>query len=438
MKNTKNFISYISLFILIVLILIPAFILYTKFYIGDFFNSPTMTMWHLGKLTGLIGLSTFAFTLFLSSRFVWLDKLFYGLPKVINIHRWLGVISFTLILLHPLLLAFRLLPVSPQAPLSIFVIWSEAAYVFGYISILIFMVLIIMTFFWRLNYEKLKSLHSLLAVPLMLGGVHGILIDSDIKNIPGLAIYYIVIISISTLLYLARLFLVNYGIKAQKFTIEKIDQASKNTWQISLKPNKKNIPCQAGQFVFVSFPDIKKNEEHPFSIASIENDGRITIITKSLGDYTAKMANLKIGNLAMVDGAYGRFGDNADKNCHQIWIAGGIGITPFISMAKNFAEDQKSQGQVDLFYITASENDLVGLNILQELATNCPRFKLNTYISDKEGRFDIGKLKYFVGSIDNCHFYICGPQGMMKYFVNTLKKNNIPNKNINIEAFQLL
>ncbi len=438
MINKKILKSYISLLVLIALILAPAFIVYKNIANNNFFYSWSTALWHLGKISGLIGLSAFAFALFLSSRFIWLDKLFYGLPKVINIHRWLGTISFTLIILHPLFLAFRLLPISTQTPLSIFLIWSEAAYVFGYISILMFMILIIMTFFWRLNYEKLKSLHSLLAVPLMLGGAHGILIDSDIKNIPILGIYYIILISTSTLLYLFRLFLIHYGIKAHTFIVEQISEASQNTWQIILKPKQKIINCQAGQFVFVSFPDIKKNEEHPFSIANISQDGQLTIIAKNLGDYTAKLSSLKNGSLAQVDGAYGRFGDNADKNGHQVWIAGGIGITPFIGMAKAFASDQKANGQVDLFYVAASENDLAGLDALKEVANNCSRFKLNTYISDKEGRFDIGKLKYFVENIETCHFYICGPAGMIKYFVTNLKKSKIPAKNINIEAFQLL
>lgn len=438
MKNYKNLLSYISLLVVILLIVLPAFILYQNLPISSFTDSGVSALSHLGKLSGLLGLAAFACTLLLSARFIWLDKLFYGLPKVINIHRYLGVISFTLIILHPLFLAARLLPISAQAPMSIFLLWSDAAFTFGYIAILLFMALIVMTFFWRLNYEKLKSLHSLLAVPLMLGGVHSILIDSDVKATPILAWYYIILISVSTLLYLTRLLLISLGIKTSKFTVSKVYDASPNTHGIVLTPNKKKINCQAGQFIFVSFPGIKKGEEHPFSVASSDDQGNLTIITKSLGDYTAKMSDIKIGDLALVDGAYGSFGDNQDKNCHQVWIAGGIGVTPFLSMTQALVKNPQNQGQVDLFYIVNSESDLVGLDILKQTASSYPRFKLNTYIADKEGRFDLGKLKYFIGNIEACHFYICGPAGMMKYFVNALKKSQIPNNHINIEAFRLL
>jgi len=258
MINKKVIKSYISLFVLVLLIVVPVFILYNNVPFSRAFAPWSVLFTTLGKLSALVGLATFSFSLFLSSRFVWLDKLFYGLPKVINIHRYLGVISFTLIILHPLFLAFRLLPVSNQAPLSIFLYWSQPAYVFGYIAILIFMFLVVMTFFWRLRYERLKSLHSLLAVPLMIGGIHTLLIDSDVKRIVALAWYYVILISISVMLYLVRLFLIEFKIKARPFLVDSVSKPSKDTIKIILKPLRKKIDCQLGQFVFVSFPDIKK------------------------------------------------------------------------------------------------------------------------------------------------------------------------------------
>jgi len=438
MPNAKVIKSYISLFWLIVFIILPAFVLFANIPLSNFWYSWPAFFLNLGKLSGLIGLSAFAFALILSSRFVWLDKFFYGLPKVINIHRWLGTISFSLIILHPLFLAVRLLPLSSSAPWQIFLNWNDTAYLFGYVSLLLFMFLVLMTFFWRLRYEKLKSLHSLLAVPLMLGGGHALLIESDVKAIPFLAGYYIGLITISLLAYLLRLFLVSRGLKGKSFIVESLEKLNPDIFKIVLVPKKKIIHCQAGQFVFVSFPEIKSGEEHPFSIALAEPNGRLTIIAKALGDYTAKLSTLKAGSLAMLDGPYGCFGDNMDNNCHQVWIAGGIGITPFIGLAKSFSADQNAQGQVDLFYVVSSENDLTALDIFRQAQADCPRFKLSPYVSGKEGRFNMGKLKYFIEDLNTCHFYICGPQAMIKYFVEESKKAKVPNSQISIEAFKLL
>ncbi|MBU1203042.1 ferric reductase-like transmembrane domain-containing protein [Patescibacteria group bacterium] len=430
--------SYFSLLVLGLLILMPVFILYSNVPFNKVFWPWTVLFTSLGKLTGLIGLSTFAFALLLSARFVWLDKIFNGLPKVLNIHRYLGTISFTFIILHPLFLAFRLLPVSNQASLGIFLYWTEAAYIFGYTAMLIFMFLIVMTFFWRMRYERLKSLHSLLAVPLMIGGVHALLIDSDVKRISGLAWYYIILITISVLAYLLRLFLIEYKIKARPFVVESVEAPTKNTIKVLLKPSKKVLACEPGQFIFVSFDDIDKKEEHPFSIASILPDGRLAIIAKELGDYTSKMSKLKLGSRAMVDGPYGTFGQNADKSRRQVWIAGGIGITPFISMAKDFTSCPDEKGQVDLFYVVASPDDLVDADYLAQIQSNCPNFKITTHVSGQEGRFDVDKLKSFIRDFNSCDFFICGPTNMIEYFVNSLRKESVPKKSINIEAFRLL
>jgi predicted ferric reductase len=300
------------------------------------------------------------------------------------------------------------------------------------------MALIVMTFFWRMRYERLKSLHSLLAVPLMIGGIHSLLIDSDVKRMPILAWYYILLISISVLLYLVRLFLVDYTIKSRRFVVSKVEQLGTNMVSITLQPNKKFIDIQAGQFLFVSFPDIKKGEEHPFSVAAIHPDHSLTIMAKNLGDYTAQMLSLKVGSSAIIDGPYGSFGDNLDLNCHQVWLAGGIGVTPFISLAQSLGTVKKGIGIVDLFYIVASEKDLVAMDIFQQTQVNYPQFRLNIYASDQEGRFNLEKLGKFVSDIGACHFYICGPAGMMKSLTSALRKAGVSKKNINLEAFQML
>lgn len=435
-KNTLK--SYISLLILLLITVVPVFVFYQEISFSNSFAPWPVLFSTLGKLTGLLGLAIFALALLLSSRFVWLDKLFYGLPKVINLHRWFGTLSFTLIIFHPLFLAARLLPVSSQLAFGLFTNWTEAAMVFGYVSLLLFMALIVMTFFWRMRYERLKSLHSLLAVPLMLGGVHSLLIESDVKRSPILAAYYILLISTSVIFYLGRLFLVSRGIKAKPFVVSKVEQLNASIVGLTLKPVKKMIHAKAGQFIFVSFPDIKKGEEHPFSVAQIHPDNSLSIIAKNLGDHTAQWAKLKVGSTTMVDGPFGSFGDSLNLSCHQVWIAGGIGVTPFMSLARSLPDKNNITGVVDLFYIVNSEKDLVGLDAFKKLALDNPQFKLNVYTADNNGRFDIEKLKKFISDLNACHFYICGPAGMMKYFVSALRQAGVPKKNINVEAFQML
>lgn len=415
----------LSLYILILLILLPVFILYA----GRPFD---ISFLNLGKITGLLGLACFGFGLLLASRFSWLDKIFAGLPRAINIHRWLGVFSFTFIILHPLFLASQFLDI------SLFLYWQNAAYIFGYVSLLVFMILVLITFFARMRYELLKSIHSLMAVPLMLGGMHALLIESDVKRSIWLSSYFIILTTISVIAYLARLYLVKYGLKAKNYLIEKIEYPSDQTVKISLKPVKQGLVCLPGQFIFISFPGIKEGEEHPFSITQTDPSGQIVIIAKVLGDFTQKMKDLKPGAKAVIDGPYGNFGQNISQNKRQIWIAGGIGITPFLSMARGFVDNKDSSGQVDLFYVVSQDTDLAEIDNLKSMSQACSRFCLTTHVSKNQGRFDIQKLKSGITDLSDCDFYICGPDGMVKSFVQNLKQLNISSQRINIEAFKLL
>ena len=91
-----------------------------------------------------------------------------------------------------------------------------------------------------------------------------------------------------------------------------------------------------GQFVFVDFhQDGISAETHPFSIASTPGQTTLEVVVRSLGDYTSRLMGLKPGAMARVEGPFGRFTYHRHRNRDQIWIAGGIGITPFMSMVQD-------------------------------------------------------------------------------------------------------
>ena len=109
---------------------------------------------------------------------------------------------------------------------------------------------------------------------------------------------------------------------------------------------------QSGQFAFVTFH--ADEGPHPFTIASCWNDdGRIRFVIKALGDYTRSLSKrLQVDDTVKVEGPYGRFNFESDAP-HQIWIGGGIGITPFIARMGDLARTKGGEA-VDLFHTTAA------------------------------------------------------------------------------------
>ena len=165
----------------------------------------------------------------------------------------------------------------------------------------------------------------------------------------------------------------------------------------------------AGQFAFVTFGD--GEGAHPFTISSAwKNDGLLSFQIKELGDYTARLPGiLKVGDGATVEGPYGCFRFESDKP-RQIWVAGGIGITPFIARLEEFAHvGSKADGAVDLFY-SAQKPDAAFVAQLRQLADGSG-VTLHLIDSARDGKLDAARLREAVPAWRDASLWFCGPAG---------------------------
>jgi len=94
------------------------------------------------------------------------------------------------------------------------------------------------------------------------------------------------------------------------------------------------VAFRLGQFVVLTFAGLAAGERHPFSMSSGGGEGELDVTVAS-GDYTARLVDsLGPGDAARVLDPFGGF-DYRDGGQRQIWIAGGIGVTPFISWIRS-------------------------------------------------------------------------------------------------------
>jgi predicted ferric reductase len=172
---------------------------------------------------------------------------------------------------------------------------------------------------------------------------------------------------------------------------------------------------KAGQFAFVTSSE--SEGAHPYTIASAWHDAerRLTFIAKELGDYTRTLnERLRVGQKATIEGPYGCF--TFDDDCpRQIWIGGGIGITPFIARMKQIALERsaapgQSQAQViDLFHTTAdySEEAIAKLQADAKAAN----VRLHVLHDARHGRLGADRIRAEVPDWRNASIWFCGPSG---------------------------
>jgi predicted ferric reductase len=166
----------------------------------------------------------------------------------------------------------------------------------------------------------------------------------------------------------------------------------------------------AGQFAFVSFPDDSGEEAHPFTISSAwKNDGLLRFHVKNLGDHTSRLpATLKAGDQATVEGPYGCFRFEDDRP-RQIWIAGGIGITPFLARMEESAHREPTKTVVDLFYC-ARDPDETFVKNLKQLA-QIANVVLHIIVDGRDRRLDVEQLCAKVPAFRDASLWFCGPAG---------------------------
>ena len=192
----------------------------------------------------------------------------------------------------------------------------------------------------------------------------------------------------------------------------------------------------AGQFAFVSFFDGNGKEAHPFTISSAwKNDGLLRFHVKSLGDHTARLpATLKEGDRAMVEGPYGCFRFESDKP-RQIWVAGGIGITPFLAKLEEFVHCNPAKGAVDLFYCVRNPDEAFVENLAQ--LARAAGATLHVIVDGRDRLLDAEKLCADVPEWKDASLWFCGPSGFGYALRQGLVSRGLEAKYFHQELFEM-
>lgn len=398
------------------------------------------TLIAISQITALVAATLLSIQYMLSTRARFIEKLFGGLDKVYRTHHIVGILGMMLILFHPLFLIIRALP-SFSSALMYFLPSSEMSYNFGVIALYLYIVLIALTIYIRLPYHVWKTTHIYMGVPLLFAILHMFYISSDISEFLPLRVWMFLLVGCAAGAFVYRRFLYGRFSTRWEYRVMRVNQL-KDVLEIYLAPTGPLLAFVPGQFVFASFDnaDVSK-EKHPFSISSAPGDEYLRLSVKSLGDYTAQLANLRTGGRAILYGAYGFFGErHAVSVKSEIWIAGGIGVTPFLSMLRAHVAqgDAARKKDISFFYCTKGAEDAVYLNeISSAIQKRGNAIRFINYRSNETGVINADTIETQVGGLAGKNIFICGPKGMMDSFISQFIAKGIRPMNIISEDFSM-
>jgi predicted ferric reductase len=402
----------------------------------------------VGKNFALVGFTILAMQFVLSARLPWIERPF-GLNMVFQFHKVMALVATVLILSHPLLLASD----GPHWNL----IFGPDIHWHIWLGRIALMVLLIHVLFavsrlvLAINYEKWRFAHDIGAVLLVsLAFFHSWTAGGDLALIP-MQLFWSALLLAAIGAFVWHKLLRSLLLRKSPYEVIGVKPEADRVWTITLSPPKgiRRFDFLPGQFQFITFHRAKHLpvEEHHWTISSSPTlPGVLTATIKESGDFTASIDKTKRGDKALVYGPFGRFSHVMHPHERDlVFIGGGIGITPLMSMLR-YMRDTAEQRLVLLLYANRHENDIVFFDELSDMErSNPPVIKVVHVLSHpsdqwqgERGNIDLSKIQRFCGDeLLHRSFYLCMPSAAMNAIIHSLRSAGVPDKALHFERFNL-
>ncbi len=389
----------------------------------------------LSMLLGIVAYIYLMNTLILSSRLKWLDRM-AGHDRVIRFHRQLSVIALLLSLLHGLVKS-RVFPSSLMpAPLGIGALVLFFATGLG--ALLFLRDRSGNPGRRRPDYSLVKALHNLTVPAAVVAAVHVLLAATTAEQ--GIRFFLMGIWGALAVSLWVRHKLIRPLILSRRgHRVCALDSQDKAILEIKMERGRFG-DYRAGQFVYLRFPSLAAGgEEHPFTLSSAPSEDVLAVTVKVLGDYTAGLKELKTGDPVIIDGPYGKFCPGGGRAL--IFLAGGIGITPFISSLREILPS--FHHPLVLFWSVRNPDELVYDRELRRMEEEYSCFNYYPTVTGEggeglmRGRIDRNMILRLTDKDvrEQALWYCCGPAAMMETMKKVLKGLEVSKGNIRTEGF---
>jgi len=395
---------------------------------------------------GFAGLAMMGWQFALTARFRRV-KAPFGSDIVYFFHRQISLVTFVLIVAHPVIL-FVTAPDTLQL-LNVFSApWRARAGVTAVLALVALIAISLWRKRFKIHYDRWRMWHGVLAtaaVALAMAHIVGVgyYVGTPWKRALWIG-YGAVWVGL-----LAYVRIVKPWLELKRpYRVEQVTQERGNAWTLALRPDgHKGITFGPGQFAWLTIWDSPfLDKEHPFSFSSsAARPERLEFTIKELGDFTARIKDVKPGQAVYLDGPHGAFSiDRHPDAPGYVFITGGVGITPVMSMLRTLA-DRGDRRPLLLIYANKTWETVT---FREEIETLRERLNLRVvHVLEKapegwkqeKGFVNADILKRHLPQDKSHHeHFICGPEPMMNAVEKTLNQLGVPFARFHSERFNLV
>ncbi len=358
---------------------------------------------------GSISIAAMAWSFVLAVRTRRLEPWFGGLDRMYRLHRWLGALAVGTMFLHVQTVdelergiagASRDLADAAED-------LAGTGETMLYVLVAISVVRLVPTRWWRWT-------HKLLVVPYAFACFHFFTADKPYANGSAWGWWFGAVMVAGLVAWFVRVVwrdMVRRGIPYR--VVDSVRAGS--TVELVLEPSgTRRLRHRVGQFTFLKLQAAGMSEPHPFTIASHPSDSRLRFVVRALGDWSDRLQTLDvIGTEALVEGPYGRFRPVPRRAATTVWVAGGVGITPFLGALRGPVPD--GHPVPHLVYQVRTRDDAPALAELAQ-AHAAGRVVLHLHVSSEGVRVGPGTLTELFGpeGLRGAHVAVCGPAGLVR------------------------
>jgi predicted ferric reductase len=421
------------------------------------FNGPFSSLSSIAVLCAFAGTAAFALNLVLGARLRLAETLFGGLDRVYRAHRVNGQVAFALLLAHVVLMLASRATVSTSAALDLLGPGAGWTVFAGVLAFGAMTVSIVLTLFVRLGHEVFVYVQRSFGFIFLVATYHVFTTPGAKAGSPSLEAYMAALATLGVAAFAYRSLFGNLLVRRHRYRVTAVNRLDEFVTEIVMEPLERPLAFTPGQFVFVSFRSIALSEEfhpfelsvrrrvfsiragevgnqfHPFSITSAPGEPTLRITVKAVGDYTRALRRLDVGADAVVEGPYGSFSQSKVPNGRQVWMAGGIGVTPFLSMARSLGNENGRS--VDFYYCVEREEEAHFLDELRAVAGRRDDFRVAVVPRDREGFLTAERVAAEHGDLASSDVLICGPPAMIDSLRAQLTARGVPDERIHAEEF---